>query len=192
MPRLLRIVPVVLLVLASRAARAQEAPDTGRALSEARRGINIYTSALQARVAELQREIGVLSDLTDAADSVSVTATGLSLTRARGKAEEAKADANRDPALDGHVLAVIDSVLELVNRPPLGMPGDQLRARLFVEVSKLEEEVLRQCDALFGEARQIEALETVLERVRGTLQSTAVAGQRASLLTRRRALKAVP
>jgi hypothetical protein len=192
MPRIVRIVPVVLLVLGSRAAGAQEVPDAGRALSEARRGISLYTSALQGRVAELQREIGVLSDLTDAADSVSVTATGLSLTRARGKAEEAKTDANRDPALDGHILAVIDSVVELINRPPLGMPGDQLRAKLFVEVSKLEEEVLRQCDALFGEARQIDFLETSLEQVRGKVQATAVAGQRASLLTRRRALKSVP
>jgi hypothetical protein len=192
MPRIVRIVPVVLLVLGSRAAGAQEAPDAGRALSEARRGISLYTSAMQARVAEVQREIGVLSDLTDAADSVSVTATGLSLTRARGKAEEAKTDANRDPALDGHVLAVIDSVLELINRPPLGVPGDQLRAKLFVEISKLEEEILRQSDALLSETRQIEFLETSLEQIRGRVQSTAVAGGRASLLTRRRALKAVP
>ncbi len=192
MPRFVRIVPAVLLVLGSRAAGAQEVPDAARALSEARRGVSLYTSALQARATELQREIGVLSDLTDAADSVSVIATGQSLTRARTKAEEAKIDAERDPALEGHVLAVVDSVLELVNRPPLGMPADQLRAKLFVEISKLEEDILRQSDAFLAEARQIEFLETSLERARNNLDATAVAGQRASLLTRRRALKSIP
>jgi len=192
MPRFVRIVPVVLLALGSQVARAQEVPDAAQALSEARRGISIYASALQNRATELGRKIDVLSELTDAADSVSVMATGQSLTRARNKAEEAKRDATRDPALDGHTLAVVDSVLELVNRPPLGMPADQLRAKLFVEIGKLEEEILRQCDAFLGETRQIEFLETSLERIRGTLHSTAVAGQRASLLTRKRALKAVP
>jgi hypothetical protein len=192
MPRIVRIVPVLLLVLGSRAAGAQEAPDTARAFPEAQRSISLYTSALQARVAELRREIEVLSELDDAADSVSVIATGLSLTRARGKAEEAKKDAERDPALPNHVLAVVDSVSVLVNRPPLGVPADQLRARLFVEISRLEEEILRQSDALLAETRQIEFLETSLEQVRGRVQSTALAGGRASLLTRRLALKAVP
>ncbi|HEY2290723.1 MAG TPA: hypothetical protein VGM86_08480 [Thermoanaerobaculia bacterium] len=192
MPRFARIVPVVLLALGSQAAVAQEVPDAAQALSEARRGISIYASSVQARATELGRKIDVLTELTDAADSVSVMATGQSLTRARNKAEEAKKDATRDPALDGHTLAVVDSVLELVNRPPLGMPADQLRAKLFVEISKLEEEILRQCDAFLGETRQIEFLETSLERLRGTLHNTAIAGQRASLLTRRRALKGVP
>lgn len=189
MSRIVRIVPVVLLVLASQAARAQEAPDTARAFPEAQRSISLYSSALQARAAELRREIEVLSELDDAADSVSVIATGLSLTRARGKAEEAKRDAERDPALPNHVLAVVDSVSVLVNRPPLGVPADQLRARLFVEISRLEEEILRQSDALLAETRQIEFLETSLEQVRGRVQSTALAGGRASLLTRRLALK---
>jgi hypothetical protein len=189
MSRIVRIVPVVLLVLGSRAVLAQEPPDSARAFSEVQRSISLYTSALQARVAELRREIGVLSELTDAADSVSVIATGLSLTRARDKAEEAKKDAERDPALPSHILAVVDSVSVLVNRPPLGVPADQLRARLFVEISRLEEEVLRQSEALLAEGRQIEFLETSLERIRGTLQSTAVAGGHASLLTRKQALK---
>jgi hypothetical protein len=183
------MVPVLLLVLGSRAAGAQEAPDTGRGLSEARRGVSIYTSALQARTVEMEREIEVLSELTDAADSVSVTATGLSLTRARNKAEEAKKDAERDPALPNQVQSVVDSVLLLVSRPPLGVPADQLRARLFVEISRLEEEMLRQSDALLAEARQIEFLQTSLERVRDTAHAAAVAGGHASLLTRRRALK---
>jgi hypothetical protein len=191
MPRLVRIVPVVLLALVSHVARSQEVPDAARAFSEAQRSISIYSSAVQARATELQRKIEVLAELTDAADSVSVIATGQSLTRARNKAEEAKKDAEREPALDGHTLAVVDAVSDLVNRPPLGVPADQLRAKLFVEISKLEEEVVRQSQAFLSETRQIEFLEASLERVRGTLHSTAMAGGSASLLTRRRALKGV-
>jgi hypothetical protein len=189
MPRIVRIVPVVLLALGSRAVLAQEAPDSAYAMTEARRGISLYTSSLQARVANLERKIDVLAELTDAADSVSVTATGLSLTRARNKAEEAKKDAERAPALDGHTLSVVDAVLELVTKPPLGVPGDQLRAKLFVEISKLEEEIVRQSEALLSEGRQIEVLETSLEQIRGRVQATALAGGRASLLTRRKALR---
>lgn len=192
MPRIVRIVPVALLALGSQAVRAQEVPDAARAFSEAQRSIGIYGSAVQARTAELRRKIEVLAELTDAADSVSVIATGQSLTRARNKAEEAKKDAEREPALDGRTLTVVDSVLELVNRPPLGVPADQLRAKLFVEISKLEEEVVRQSEAFLSETRQIEFLETSLERVRGMLHGTAMAGGSASLLTRRRALKGVP
>jgi hypothetical protein len=190
MPRIVRIVPVVLLVLGSHVARAQEVPDAARAFSEAQRSIITYSSSVEARATELRRKIEVLAELTDAADSVSVMATGQSLTRARNKAEEAKKDATRDPALDGHTLAVVDSVLELVNRPPL-IPADQLRAKLFVEISKLEEEIVRQSEAFLGETRQIEFLETSLERLRGALHGTAMAGGSASLLTRRRALKGV-
>jgi hypothetical protein len=189
MPRFVRIVPVVLLVLGSRAAGAQEAPDPARAFAEAQRSISIYGSSVQARATELRRKIEVLAELTDAADSVSVMATGQSLTRARSKAEEAKKDAEREPPLDGHTLAVVDAVWELVNRPPLGMPADQLRAKLFVEISRLEEEVVRQSEAFLSETRQIEFLEASLERVGGMLHSTAMAGGSASLLTRRRALK---
>lgn len=189
MSRIVRIVAVVLLALGSQAAVAQEPVDSARALAEARRGLAVYGSAVQARVAEFGREIDVLADLTDAADSVSVVATGQSLTRARHKAEEAKADANRDPALRGIILSVVDGVSELVTKPPLGMPADQLRAKLFVEVSKLEEEILRECEAFQSESRQVETLEVSLSRIRGTLHATAVTGGRASLLTRRRALK---
>ncbi len=189
MSRMVRIVMIVLLALGSRAAFAQEPVDPARAMAEARRGIALYMSTVQARAAELGREIDVLADLTAAADSVSVVATGQSLTRARNKAEEAKADAERDPALRGVVLSVVDGVRELVTRPPLGMPADQLRARLFVEISKLEEEILRECAAFQSEARQAETLEASLERIRGSLHATAVTGAQASLLTRRRALK---
>lgn len=114
MPRIVRIVPVVLFVLASQAVVSQEPPDSARAFSEAQRSVSLYTSALRARTEEVRREIQVLSELSDASE------------------------------------------------------------------------------ALLAEDRQIEFLETSLERVRGTLQSTALAGGRAPLQTRKRALKGVP
>jgi hypothetical protein len=146
-------------------------------------------SALQARAMELGRKIDVLGDLTEAADSVSPIAMSQSLTRARRKVEEANQESDREPALREPVPAVIDIVSELVKTPPFGMPADQLRARLFVEISKLEEEILRECDAFQNESQVVEAVGNMLERIRGTLHATAVAGTRASLLTRRRALK---
>ena len=189
MPRILRIVPAVLLFLGSHAAFAQDSPDAARAIEETRRGISSYLSATQARAMELGRKIDVLGDLTDAADSVSPIALSQSLTRARRKVEEAKQEADREPPLPEPAPAVIDIVAELVKTPPFGMPADQLRARLFVEISKLEEEILRECEAFQREVSLVDTLEVTLVRIRGTLHSTALAGTRASLQTRRRALK---
>jgi hypothetical protein len=44
---------------------------------------------------------------------------------------------------------------------------------------------------LLGETRQIEFLQTSLEQIRGRVQNTAAAGTRASLLTRKAAIKGV-
>jgi hypothetical protein len=189
MPRIVRIVPVILLALGSHAAIAQEPGESTRSALEMRNGISRYLADAQARAKELGRQIDVLGDLTEAADSVSPIALSQSLTRARRKVEEAKQEADREPALREPVLTVIDIVSELVKTPPFGMPADQLRARLFVEISKLEEEILRECDALQSESQVVEAIGDTLERIRGTLHATAVAGTKASLRTRRRALK---
>lgn len=195
MSRIVRIVPAVLLFLlflGSQAALAQESLDAAQAIEETRRGISIYLSGTQARATELGRKIEVLKDLTDAADSVSPVALSLSLTRARQKVEEAKQEADRDPALREPVPAVIDIVSEMVKTPPFGMPADRLRARLFVEISKLEEEILREGEAFQREISLVDSMEVTLVRIRGTLHSTSLAATRASLQTRRRALKSVP
>jgi hypothetical protein len=189
MLRIVRIVPAILLVLGSHAALAQEPGEAARSAFELRNSIARYLADAQARARELGRKIDVLNDLTEAADSISPIAMDQSLARARRKAEEAKQEADREPALREPVPAVVDIVSELVKTPPFGMPADRLRARLFVEISKLEEEILRECDALQSESQVVEAIGDTLERIRGTLHATAVAGTRASLRTRRRALK---
>ncbi|MFL6233748.1 MAG: hypothetical protein ACJ76N_11485 [Thermoanaerobaculia bacterium] len=189
MPRIVRVVPVILLALGSHAALAQETGEAARSAFEMRNSISRYLADAQARAKDLGRQIDVLADLTEAADSVSPIAMSQSLTRARRKVEEAKAEADREPPLREPVPAVVDIVSELVKTPPFGMPADQLRARLFVEISKLEEEILRECDAFQSESQVVEAIGDTLARIRGTLHSTAVAGTRASLRTRRRALK---
>ena len=192
MPRIVRIVPAILLALSSHAAIAQDYGDTARVISEVRRGVNDYMTDVRNRTADLERRIAVLGELTDAADTVSPIAMDQSLSRARKKVEEAKHDADRDPALGEPARTVVDVVLHMVTTPPFGMPADQLRAKLFVEISKLEEDVLRQCQAFQSEAQSVESLESTLERIRGSLHATALAGGRASLLTRRRALKSSP
>jgi hypothetical protein len=190
MPRIVRILPAILLVLGSHAAAAQEAgSDTARAIAETRNGIGRYMSDVRARTTELKRKIDVLGDLTDAADAISPVAMGLSLTRSRQKVENAKHTANQEPPLGEPVPTVLDIVSQLVNTPPFGMPADQLRARLFVEISRLEEDILRQSETFQREADGAESMERSLEQITAGLRSTAAAGTRALLQTRRRALK---
>ena len=84
---------------------------------------------------------------------------------------------------------VIAVVSQLIETPPFGMPADQLRAKLFVEISKLEEDILRQSSAFQNEAYAAEALAQSLDQIQRNLRAAAVSGGQASLVTRRRALK---
>lgn len=190
MLRIVRIVAAVLLVLGSRAASAQEtSSDTARLLVEIRSGVGGYQADARTRAMELGRKIEVLGDLAEAADSVSPIAMGQSLTRARRKVEEARRNADREPALGEPVPTVVDIVSNLVTSPPFGVPADKLRDRLFVEISKLEEDILRQAGAFQKEAAMAESLARTLTQIQESLNSTAVGGARASLATRRLALK---
>jgi hypothetical protein len=190
MPRILRIVSVVFfLALWSHAVLAQEPVDTARVLAQTGNGVGDLLADAQARAKDLGRKIEILGDLSDAADSVSAVALGQSLSRARQKVEEARREAAKEPPLEEPVLAVVDIVSHDVTTPPFGMPADQLRARLFVEIGKLEEEILRQTTAFQNEANTIDSIRNNLERISASLRSMAVAGDRASLAVRRMALK---
>ena len=85
---------------------------------------------------------------------------------------------------------MIDIVSGLVSTPPFGMPGDQLRAKVFVEIGKLEEDILQRCEAFQSEANTVDSLQRNLARIEDSLRAAAVAGGKASLYTRKRALKA--
>jgi hypothetical protein len=189
MPRIVRIVSVALLALGSHAILAQEPVDTRRVLAETGNGIGALLDDATARSKQLGRKIDVLGDLTDAADSVSPIAMGQSLGRARQKAEEAKRETDKEPPLPEPAPAVVDIVSQLVNSPPFGMPADRLRARLFVEISKLEEDILRDADSFQREASVVDTLQNELQRISQSLRSVAVAGGRASLATRKAAIK---
>jgi hypothetical protein len=190
MPRIVRFVPVVaLLALGSHTILAQEPVDTRRVLAETGNGIGALLGDTQLRAKELGRKIDVLVHLTDAADSVSPISMGQSLGRARQKAEEARREADKEPPLPEPVLAVVDIVAQLVNTPPFGTPADRLRARLFVEIGKLEEDILRDAESFQSEANAIDSLQRNLERISGSLRNTAVAAGRASLATRKAAIK---
>lgn len=189
MLRIVRIAPAILLVLGSPIAAAQELGDSVRVVERTRIDVGAYLADAKARAKQLERRIDVLSQLVDAADTVSPIAMSQSLSRASQKVEKARHDAEEEPALSDPVPTVVDIVSHLVTTPPFGVPADQLRARLFVEISKLEEDILRRCDSFYREASDVEFLERTLEQVAGALQSTAVNGGKASLLARRQALK---
>jgi len=188
MPRIVRLVPAFLFLLAQ-AAFAQDTGDAARATSRISSAISSYQLQVQARAKELGRRIEVLGILTEAADMVSGFNMDQSLGRARKKVEEARAEADREPPLQEPVPTVIDIVSNLVATPPLGTPADQLRARIFVEIGKLEEEILQQCQAFQNEANGVDALARNLTRIEDTLRAGSVAGGKASLYTRKRALK---
>jgi hypothetical protein len=188
--RTVRIMPAVLLFFGSHAVAAQESSgDTERLIAEIRVGVIGYQADVRTRAMELSRKIEVLDELAAAADSVSPLAMGQSLTRARQKVEEARRTADREPALGEPVPTVVDIVSRLVTSPPFGVPADKLRDRLFVEIGKLEEDILRQGAAFQKEAAMAESFERLLAQIQETLRSTAVSGAKESLATRRLALK---
>jgi len=141
MLRIVRVVPVLLVVLllplASRPALAQDGSDTVRVIAATREAINAYQRDARIRSEELGRKLEVLGDLTDAADSVSPMALAQSLSRARQKVEDARKEAGKEPALGEPAGSVVDNFRLSVTNPPFGMPADQLRARLFVELGRL-------------------------------------------------------
>jgi hypothetical protein len=113
-----------------------------------------------------------------------------SLSRARQKVEDARKEAAKDPALGEPVGSVVDSLRLYVTNPPFGMPADQLRAGLFVELGRLEEDILHQSATFQSEADLIDTLVRNLDHVMDSLRNAAVQGGRASLATRRKAIKA--
>ena len=193
MLKILGSVPAVLLafglVLGSHLAAAQEPGDPARLIAEIRNDVNRYAALTKTRTLELGRKLEVLGELTDAADAVSPIAMGQSLSRARQKVEEARRSAGKEPPLEEPVPMVVDIVSQFVTTPPFGMPADQLRAKLFVEISKLEEDILRQSESFQREAYTAEMLAQSLDQIQRNLHSAAVAGGAASLDTRKRALK---
>jgi len=190
MSRIACIVAALLLTLGSRGASGQETEDTARVIAGLRGGTAGFMRDAQTRAKQLGRKIGVLGTLADAAETVSPLAMGQSLTHALRKVDEARREAEREPALGEPVPAVIDIVSQWVTTPPFGMPADQLRARLFVEISKLEEDVLRESEALQNDANAAQSLARTLEGVEDTLRAAAVAGGKASLQIRKLALGA--
>jgi hypothetical protein len=138
---------------------------------------------------DLGRRLAVLNDLADAADSVTPLTLNQSLSRARQKVEEARREASKEPPLGEPVPAVIDIVSNFVDSPPFGTSADRLRARLFVEIGKLEEDCLRRADSFQSEATGVDKLDRELQRITASLRTAAVAAGKTSLAVRRMALK---
>jgi hypothetical protein len=189
MSRFLWIVPTLFLGLGSQAALAQESIDTRRVLAETTNSIASLLEDATARSMDLGRRLAVLKDLADAADSVTPLTLNQSLSRARQKVEEARREASKEPPLGEPVPAVIDIVSNFVDSPPFGTSADRLRARLFVEIGKLEEDCLRRADSFQSEATGVDTLDRELQRITASLRTAAVAAGKTSLAVRRMALK---
>lgn len=189
MSRFLWIVPTLFLGLGSQAALAQESIDTRRVLAETTNSIASLLEDATARSMDLGRRLAVLNDLADAADSVTPLTLNQSLSRARQKVEEARREASKEPPLGEPVPAVIDIVSNFVDSPPFGTSADRLRARLFVEIGKLEEDCLRRADSFQSEATGVDKLDRELQRITASLRTAAVAAGKTSLAVRRMALK---
>jgi hypothetical protein len=189
MPRFVRIVPVLFLAFCSQAALAQESIDTAHVLAQTTNSIGSLLEDATARSMDLERRLDVLGDLADAADSVTPLTLNQSLSRARQRVEEARREAAKEPPLGEPVPTVLDIVSNFVSSPPFGMPADRLRARLFVEISKLEEDCLLRAGSFQSEATRIDSLDRELARISASLRTAAVATGKASLAVRKMALK---
>ena len=180
---------VVIATAAPAATHAQEMVNPAKLLSDARETLRIYAEDARNRQAEVSRKVQVLRTLGDAADSISSFSTSLSLDKARGKLADARRLAEADPPLSEPVSSVLAAVDELINRSGMGQPPDQMKAKVFLVVSRLEEHVVQQVSVLEGEATTLESLERGLHMVQSNLRSIVTSGLTTVIHVRRLAAK---
>ena len=174
---------------ASAVALAQEPVNVAKLLSDIRENLRIYAEDARNRQAEVSRKIQILRTLGDAADSISTFSTSLSLDKARGKLADARRLAEADPPLSEPVSSVLAGVDELINRSGMGQAPDQMKAKVFLVVSRLEEHVVHQVMVLEGEAITLENLERGLHMVQSNLRSVVTSGLTTVIQVRRLAAK---
>lgn len=165
--------------------RGQEA---AQLLSDARENLRAYAEDAKNRQAELSRKIQVLRFLGEAADSISAFSPGVSLDKARGKLAEARRIAETDPPLLDPVPATIAAVDELLHKSGAA-PPDQIKARVFVAASRLEEHVVQQVNLLEGESGNLENLERGIHVVQSGLRAVVSNGLTTVIHVRRLAAK---
>jgi hypothetical protein len=185
--RTIAVVALLLAIVAS--AVAQEPVNPLKLLSDIRENLRIYAEDAKNRQAELVRKVQVLRALGDAGDLISTFSTSLSLDKARGKLADARRLAEADPPLSEPVPSVLATVDELLNRSGMAQPPDQLKARVFVAVSRLEEHVVQQVTALEGEAITLENIERGLHLVQSGLRTAVTSGLMTVIHIRRLAAK---
>ena len=169
-------VGLALLLVTAAYATAQESVNPFKVLSDARENLRIYAEDAKNRQAEVLRKVQVLRALGDVGDLISTFSTSLSLDKARGRLADARRMAEADPPLSEPVPSVLAAVDELINRSGLGNPPDQMKARVFAAVSRLEEHVLQQVAALEAEVTTLENIERGLHVVTTGLRSVETGG----------------
>ncbi len=174
---------------ASAVMRAEEPVNSARLLSDIRENLRIYAEDAKNRQSELSRKVQVLRTLGDAGDFISTFSTSLSLDKARGKLADARRMAEADPPLLEPVSSVLAAVDELINRSGMTQAPDQMKAKVFVAVSRLEEHIVQQVAVLEGEASTLENMERGLHLVQSALRSVVTSGLTTVIHVRRLAAK---
>jgi hypothetical protein len=169
------------------AARAQESPNAAKLLSDARENLRAYAEDARIRQAEVSRKIQVLRTLADAGDQISSFSMGISLDKVRGKLAEARRLAEGEPSLSEPVPSVLAALDELIAHP-VGAP-EQIKAKYFAAVSRLEEHVIQQATALEAEATNLENMERGIHTVQSGLRSVVSIGLSTVIHARRVAAK---
>jgi serine/threonine protein kinase len=180
---------LLLAITASAVASAQEPANSARLLSDITDNLRLYAEGARTRQVELSRKVQVLRALGDAGGLISTFSTSLSLDKARGKLSDARRLAEVDPPLAEPVPSVLAAVDEVINRSGMAQPPDQMKAKVFVAVSRLEEHIVQQVTALEGEATTLENMERGLHLVQSGLRSVVTSGLTTVIHVRKLAAK---
>lgn len=158
------------VLLAPRLAPAQETREGLKMLAEIADRLKAYQEDANARRGALMRKTYALAKLGEVADSITPFAAGMSMDLARRKLEELKGEIEREPTTPRVMSDVLANVTQIVMVPNAGSTAQQVRARTFTAIGPLEEDILRDVDALGAESSMLLGLESGLRTIDGRLR----------------------
>lgn len=168
--------------------RAQAAPDSARVLGDIKENLRSYQEDSKNRINELTRKAQVLRTLADGAASISAFSTSVAFGKAREKCGDAQRLAQVDPPLSEPIPSVLGAVSQLINQPGME-PTEQVKAKVFVAIGRLEEHVVEQAASIENEAGVLQGLEQSLSEARRGLRFTVGRAVGAAIHVRRLAIK---
>lgn len=163
----------------------QLAPDTARTLSEIQEGIKVLSQSADLRRVALAREAETVRALATAADSISTFATSASYSQALRHFDDARRAALPDPALPEPFSSAVDDFGQLLGRPPAGASPLQVKARAFLIVGRLQEQLAQDTEAAHLEVQVLQQLSFSLSQIQNGLRNAALEGLKASIRAQR-------